>query len=146
MPLADIINDATSFDSQVFKGAHNNATSKSEEIVKGNGFDVLGPRAIEMLVNFTVENGEGLQKTMGESAYKLGFELFKEAINEAPMSMIRDIEMITSGLINGEFLGKFESILLKKTLESGAKGLVETHLMLLESNPEYSERFNHGSS
>jgi hypothetical protein len=146
MSLTDVMNDSISFDSQIFKGAHNIAGEHTKSIVAGGGLDVLGPRAIEMLVDFTSEHREGLQKTLGESAYKLGFELFKEAINEAPMFMMRDIQMITTGLINGDLLGKYEPILLRKTLESGAGGMVQTHLALLDSDPEYRERFKNGST
>lgn len=146
MSLADIATDFASFDTQVFNGAHAAANENTKSIAGGQGMEVLGPRAIEMLVNFTSEHREGLQKTMGDSAYKLGFELFKQAINEAPMSMMRDIQLITTGLINGDILGKFEPILLRKTLESGAGGMVETHMALLDSDPEYRERFSHGST
>lgn len=130
-------------DSSIFTGAQQIAPHHAEDIIMGNGLDSLGPRTIQVLTDLLTQPGAGLNDVVGrEIADKLKDDIMMVASHELPPIMLNGFNQALDLLKHGGFLiDEFKQELFENLMESGAIGLTQLHIKLINENENYSRRF-----
>jgi len=130
-------------DSSIFTGSQQIAPHHAEDIVMGNGIETLGPRTIQVLSDILINPGVGLNDVVGrEIADKLKDDIMMVASHELPPIMLNGFNQALDSLNHGGFLiDEFKQELFDNLMKSGASGLTEFHVKLINENENYSRRF-----
>jgi hypothetical protein len=135
-------------DSVVFKGAQSIAEKHTDDIIIGEGQETLGPRTIEVLVDYIVNNGGGFAETFGDKSTEKLLEGFLENGSQLlPMELLPSFANLLESMRHGDHaIGMHKMKLFTAALQQGPLGLAKMHYKLTKLDPDYSRRFLNGSS
>ena len=130
-------------DSSIMMGDSQIALKHSDDIVMGNGHNVLGANAVQVLTEYLMKPGVGLTEVMGaEISGKLVDDVKMVAAHELPPIMMNGFNQALDALKLGGFLiDDYKQELFDSLMHEGVPGLTQAHLKLINTNENYSRRF-----